>query len=56
MRIFIPEGFIYFYVYGGCDNLIDIFYGTMDSVLYESAFFYSSSPFDVLMYKERKIM
>jgi len=55
MRIFIPEGFIYFYVYGtGFDNLFSIFYGSIDVTTMPS-YFFNTSIYDIWCSDPKKI-
>ena len=54
MKIFIPEGFIYFYVYGDVNNLFSIFYGSIDITM-TSSFLNNINVYDIVNFSENKI-
>jgi len=55
MKIFIPEGFIYFYVYnGGVDNILNMIYGSVNATFFPS-YLYSINVYDVLGFYDHKI-
>jgi hypothetical protein len=57
MKIFIPEGFIYFYLYSGGPDLLSYFYGTVDKIMVDSACFYhGSNIFDGFIFNNNKIL
>ena len=56
MTFFIPENFIYFYVFGGVDGLLDSIYGSVNVVLYQNQAFNKINVYDVLYFTDHKIM
>jgi len=58
MKLFIPEGFIYFYLYSGAPDLFSYFYGSVDKIMVDSACFYqaSNNVFEGFIFKKHKIM
>jgi len=58
MKLFIPEGFIYFYLYSGGEELLNYFkfYGAVDSIMVDSACFYhGSNLFEFFIFNNQKI-
>ena len=54
MRIFIPEGFIYFYVYGGGEYLLESIYGST-YLTFLPSYFYGANVYDVIGFNDNKI-
>jgi hypothetical protein len=56
MTFFIPENFIYFYVFGSVDGLLSSIYGSANVVLYQNQIFSNINAYDVVYFSDNKIL